>query len=97
MARKGRSLVQSGGKASSFGGGKGGTKLSRGATAFRKIGSGVMNNGLRYNVRSNGGNLTLGGFRGRIGRPPKLNPGTNHATKTRKITVRRPEYRGGGR
>lgn len=77
MARKtGVSLAQSGGRNTTFGGGKGGTKLTRGVTADKKLGSGTQNGVNRYTIRSAGGNATpIKGVRKRAGAPPPVHPG----------------------
>jgi hypothetical protein len=77
MARRtGVSLAQSGGRNTTFGGGKGGTKLSRGVTADKKIGSGTQNGVNRYTIRATGGNDTPAkGKRKRAGAPPPVHAG----------------------
>lgn len=87
MARKGRtSLAQSGGKNSTFGGGKGGTKFSRGVTVGRRIGFTTIR-GLRAAIRTEGGNNNPARQTGRVGHPPPLRTG---GKKLVKATVRRP-------
>lgn len=87
-------LAQSGGRNTTFGGGKGGTPLSKGVTKDRKIGSGRLNNGLEYTTRSTGGNSTLVPKTFRVGPPPPLHPGGKGSTATRKVKVQIPP-RGG--
>jgi hypothetical protein len=68
------SLAQSGGKDSTFGGGKGGGTWSgpgAGGRNNRKVGTGVLNNGTPYNVRSPGGDNTI--VKGAHGGAGKLN------------------------
>lgn len=92
MAKKrGVSLAQSGGINKTFGGGKGGTKSSKPVTQGRKVGSGTLNNGLNYNIRSDGGDDSMTPFSGRVGTTPPLRAGTK---KEAKVTVRKPA-RGG--
>lgn len=85
----GVSPAQSGGINHTFGGGKGGTALSRGTTAGRKIGGGRNNAGLEYAVRSEGGDKTLKSKTFHVGMPPPIT--TDGAeVKTKKISVRKP-------
>lgn len=68
------SFAQSGGKDSSFGGGKGGGTWSgpgAGSRNNRKVGSGKLNSGTNYNLRSPGGDNTL--VHGAHGGAGKLN------------------------
>lgn len=86
----GKSPAQSGGRNTTFGGGKGGTAQSKKATKEPKIGKGRLNNGLQYNVRNPAGNGARVGQTGSIGAPPPVFPGDKHFTKTKKVTVRKP-------
>jgi hypothetical protein len=86
--------AQSGGRNTTFGGGKGGTAESRGVTQGRKIARGRLNNGLGYNVRTEGGSSTLKPESFHVGQPPPLRGGDS--TKTKKVTIRKP-VRGGDR
>lgn len=92
-ARKGVSLAQSGGINRTFGGGKGGTAQSKPVTKGRKIGSGKMNNGLNYNVRTEGGNATLVPAKFKAGKTPPLSGGSA-GTKIHEIKVRPPFKQG---
>ena len=87
--------AQSGGINKTFGGGKGGTAQTKGTTQGRKIGSGRLNNGLGYNVRTEGGDKTMTGFKGTAGKTPPLSGGKS-ATKTKNVKVRQPN-RGGSK
>lgn len=91
----GNGFAQSGGKNSTFGGGKGGTRETKQVTQGKKIGKGTLNNGLKYNVRTEGGSATLLPETFRVGAPPPVHPGGDHATKTRKVTIKKPQTRGG--
>ena len=86
MARKGAGFAQSGGINHTFGGGKGGTALSNGVTRGRRIASGRLNNGLNYNVRSEGGKLTLRSAKFHVGSPPPVRTG---GIKTSRIRIRK--------
>lgn len=86
-------LAQSGGKNTTFGGGKGGTPESRKATAERKVSSGKLNNGLSYNIRTESGDNARVKRTGVIGHPPPLM--THSGTKITKVHVRKP-FRAGG-
>lgn len=98
MARAKGGTAQSGGKNHTFGGGKGGTKLTRGVTFGRKIAKGRFNSGTNYNLRTDGGDNTLGGFSSHVGSPPPVHPGGKGATKTRFPRIRQPDgYKGGSR
>lgn len=85
-------LAQSGGINHSFGGGKGGTKNSKGVTAGRKIGGGTNIAGLRYTTRTEGGNNTLVRKGYSVGAPPPLNPPGD--IQNAKVRIHRPS-RGG--
>lgn len=89
----GNGLAQSGGINHTFGGGKGGTEQSRGVTSERKLGSGRLNNGLDYTVRSTGGNATLKPKSFHVGMPPPIHTG-GVETKTKKVTIRKPVRKG---
>lgn len=95
MAKKGKyghpgssGLAQSGGINKTFGGGKG---PSSPVTQGRKVGSGRLNNGLNYNVRSDGGDDSMTPFSGRIGTPPPIR---GNGEKKAKVAIRKPS-RGG--
>lgn len=90
----GTGLAQSGGINHTFGGGKGGTAQTKPVTQGRKVGSGRLNNGLNYNVRSDGGDDSMTPFKGKIGTTPPLR---GKPAKTVPVTVRPPAYRGGDR
>lgn len=90
------SQAQSGGINSSFGGGKGGTDQSRGVTQGRKIGTGRLNNGLNYNVRTEGGNKTLKPDSFKVGEPPPVHPGGSAGTKIHKVKIMKPAHGGSG-
>lgn len=92
----GPSLAQSGGKNSSFGGGKGGTALTRGVTSGAKLGRGMFNSGTSYNIRGDGGNATRVPFKGRVGKPPPVHPGGKGITQIIKSKIRKPEGYSGG-
>ena len=101
MAKKGKyghpgssGLAQSGGINKTFGGGKGGTAASRKSTTDRKIGSGRMNNGLQYNIRSMGGDKAMVGDTPTVGAPP---PVTAQGAKAKPKVAIRPPVRKGGR
>lgn len=93
----GNGLAQSGGINHTFGGGKGGTARSKKATHDPVEGSGRLNNGLHYNVRNPGGDDARVPQTGKIGSPPPIHPGGKGATKTVKVSVRKPQYGGGSR
>ncbi len=98
MAKKSKrstSLAQSGGINKTFGGGKGGTALSKPVTKGRRIGTGKTNNGLDYNIRTEGGNATLVPARFKAGKTPPLSGG-GAATKTVPVTIKKP-FRQGSR
>jgi hypothetical protein len=68
--------AQSGGKNTTFGGGKGGTKLSRNVTKGGVRGSGRNGAGLDYNIRSSGGDATLATTGFHVGStPPQMSGG----------------------
>lgn len=74
--RGGTSLAQSGGKNTTFGGGKGGTPLSRNVTKNQAEGSGLQGGFNRYTVRTEGGNNTaMKVARKKAGAPPPVHPG----------------------
>jgi hypothetical protein len=91
--RKGTSLAQSGGINHTFGGGKGGTSQSKGVTQGRKIGKGKLNNGLNYNVRTEGGSSTLKSASFHVGPPPPVHAGQAPTTK---VKIQKP-IRGGAK
>lgn len=100
MAKKGSyghpgssGLAQSGGRNTTFGGGKGGTATFKADTNQRRIGGGVNNAGLDYSVRTEGGGKSLKPASFHVGAPPPLRGGES-ATKTVKVKVRKP-IRGG--
>jgi hypothetical protein len=86
--------AQSGGRDTSFGGGKGGTKLTKGVTAGNKRGQGVDGAGLTYNIRNAGGDKTLQSQVGKVGgTPPQTTGGLQKPVQSlRRI---RPPVRGG--
>lgn len=88
-------LAQSGGRNTTFGGGKGGTKLTKGVTQGRKIGKGVLNSGLDYTVRTEGGDKTLTSQGFHVGAPPPVHPGGKGATGIHKVKVQKPVTGGG--
>jgi len=85
-------LAQSGGRNTTFGGGKGGTAASRKSTTERKVGSTKLNNGLRANIRTESGDNARVKRTGSIGAPPPLM--THSGTKISKVKVQKPA-RGG--
>jgi len=100
MAKKGKyghpgssGQAQSGGINHTFGGGKGGTKGTRRSTTDRKIGSGRLNNGLDYSVRSPGGDNAITPDNPRVGAPPPVV--ANGARAKAKVAVRPPIRKGG--
>src|SRR5215213_5901994 len=84
-------LAQSGGKNSTFGGGKGGTKESRTSTNDRRIGK-LTVNGLSASVRTVTGSKAMTAFFKRVGKPPPMRGGG--MTNTVQPTIRRPVRRG---
>jgi hypothetical protein len=82
MARKGRSgrssvtLAQSGGRNTTFGGGKGGVPLSRNVTKGASEGTGMQGGFNRYTIRTEGGDRTsMKVARKNAGAPPPVHPG----------------------
>jgi hypothetical protein len=73
--RGGTSLAQSGGKNTTFGGGKGGTAQTRLATANKREGTGQTANGAKYAIRSAAGDDAPVGGKPRVGGPPPLRGG----------------------
>jgi hypothetical protein len=67
--------AQSGGRNTTFGGGKGGTPLSKNVTKGAKIGSGVNGAGLDYTIRTQGGQNTLASASFRVGGTPPQTTG----------------------
>lgn len=86
-ARFGVSLAQSGGRDTSFGGGKGGTKQTKGVTTAKVEGSGMQGGFNKYAIRAEGGNMTPAGKKGRVGAPPPVHPGDS----TQVTGIRRPK------
>lgn len=75
-ARFGTTLAQSGGKNTTFGGGKGGTPLTRNVTKSQSEGSGMQGGFNRYTIRTEGGDSTeMKIARKRAGAPPPVHPG----------------------
>ena len=91
----GVSPAQSGGRNTTFGGGKGGTAESRKATKEPKVGSGRLNNGLAYNIRNEAGDNARVKQTGGIGHPPPVHPGGSAGTKIKRVGIRKP-FRAGG-
>jgi hypothetical protein len=71
--------AQSGGKNTTFGGGKGGTKLTKQVTKGAKRGTGRNGVDLEYNIRSAGGDATLMPQSFRVGGSPPLRSGKPQA------------------
>jgi hypothetical protein len=67
--------AQSGGRNTTFGGGKGGTKLSRDVTKGGSRGKNVNGAGLSYTIRSTGGDKTLESQSFRVGGTPPQTAG----------------------
>lgn len=67
--------AQSGGKNTTFGGGKGGTKLTRDVTKGGARGRGVNGAGLDYTIRSSMGDKTLASSKETVGGSPPLTSG----------------------
>jgi hypothetical protein len=67
--------AQSGGKNTTFGGGKGGTKLTKNVTKGASRGSNVNGAGLDYTIRSSGGDKTLDPASFRVGGTPPQTSG----------------------
>lgn len=81
MARKGSpglGFAQSGGRDTSFGGGKGGTALTKGVTKTPVEGSGKQGGFNPYTIRGEGGDKTPAkGKRPRAGAPPPVHTGNS--------------------
>lgn len=92
----GNGLAQSGGINHTFGGGKGGTAKLKADTTQRKIGGGTLNNGLKYTTRTEGGNASLSPETFRVGSPPPVQGGSP-VSKLKKVSVRKPQTRGGSK
>lgn len=86
--------AQSGGRNTTFGGGKGGTKLTKNVTKGATRGSGVNSAGLTYNIRSSMGDKTLDPASFKVGgTPPQTTGGLQQPIQNlRKI---RPPVKGG--
>jgi hypothetical protein len=67
--------AQSGGRNTTFGGGKGGTKLTKNVTKGGTRGRGRNSAGLDYNIRSSGGDATLDPASFRVGGTPPQTSG----------------------
>jgi len=67
--------AQSGGRATTFTGGTGGTKLSRNTTKGAVRGSGVNGLGVTYDIRTSGGDATLDPATFRVGGTPPQTSG----------------------
>jgi hypothetical protein len=67
--------AQSGGRNTTFGGGKGGVPLSKNVTKGAVRGKGVNGAGLDYNIRSAGGDKTLDPASFRVGGTPPQTSG----------------------
>jgi hypothetical protein len=86
--------AQSGGKNTTFGGGKGGTPLSKQVTKGAVRGKGVNGVGLDYNIRSTGGDATLQPQTFRAGAtPPQHTGGLQKPVQS--LRKQRPPYRAG--
>jgi hypothetical protein len=92
--KKGSGLAQSGGKASTFGGGKGGTKLSKGVTSSRTIDRARNSAGLDVAIRSPEGDLSMVRESFRVGGTPPQTTGGDQTSIKSKRKVRGPS-RGG--
>lgn len=97
MAKKGSyghpgssGFAQSGGVNQSFGGGKGPNSP---VTQGRRIGEGRLNNGLNYNVRSDGGDDAMTPFKGSAGSTP---PQRGNPSSKAEVKVHKPS-RGGSK
>jgi len=84
-------IAQSGGKNHTFGGGKGGTRLSREVTKGRAIDRGRNSAGLDYTVRSPGGDKTMlrEGFHVG-GTPPQTTGGDQSSIQSKRKVRGRP-------
>lgn len=67
--------AQSGGRATKFTGGTGGTKLSKNVTKGGVVGKGVNGAGLDYNIRNSGGDTTRDPASFRVGGTPPQTSG----------------------
>lgn len=67
--------AQSGGRNTTFGGGTGGTKLSKNVTKGATVGKGVNGVGLDYNIRNSGGDTTRDPASFRVGGTPPQTSG----------------------
>lgn len=76
--------AQAGGRNSTFGGGKGGTKYTKGTTQGRKIGN-AMRNGLKVAIRTETGDATRVASTGGVGHPPPIMGHTGGKLRKRKI------------
>lgn len=90
----GVSLAQSGGRNTTFGGGKGGVPLSKGVTHDKTIDHGRLNSGTGYTLRADTGNNTPYPAKRTVGKPPPVHPGGKGVTKIIKPTIRRPAVGG---
>lgn len=95
QAGKGSSgLAQSGGRATTFSGGTGGTPLSKNVTRGGSEGTGVNGSGIPYTVRSSGGDKTATPWRGKVGgTPPQVTGGLQKPIQTLRKT--RPPVKAG--
>jgi hypothetical protein len=79
MARKGSpglGFAQSGGRDTTFGGGRGGTPLTKGVTKTPPEGTGMQGGFNQYTIRGEGGDNTPANTgRGKVGAPPPVHPG----------------------
>lgn len=88
----GVSPAQSGGRDHTFGGGRGGTKQTRGSTFGRRIGTAIRN-GLTVAIRSDTGNNTMRAMKGTVGHPPPVMGGPA-VGKLRKRKIQKPVWGG---
>jgi hypothetical protein len=87
--------AQSGGRATKFTGGTGGTKLSRNVTKGRTVGKGVNGAGLDYNIRNAGGDTTRDPASFRVGgTPPQTSGGLQKPIQSLR-RIRPPQTKGG--
>lgn len=94
--RGGTSLAQSGGRNTTFGGGKGGTPLSKNVTKGQSEGTGMQGGFNKYTIRTEGGDSTeMKVARKRAGAPPPVHPGdSTQVTGIRKPKILPPVLRG---
>lgn len=88
-------FAQSGGRNTTFGGGKGGTAASRTSTSNKKEGTGSQNGVNRYTIRSESGDSAKTTLKGKVGGPPPVHAGGDgHATAIVRPHQRKPFLKG---